>query len=74
MCLGVPLRLVEINGDTGVIESGGVRRKVNLSLVEGARVGDYVIVHAGFAITLMNEKEALESLKILQEYMEKIEE
>ncbi len=68
MCLAVPLRLIEVEGEYGIVESGGVKMKVNLSLVEGAKVGDYVIVHAGFAITLMDEKEAMESLKILSEY------
>jgi hydrogenase expression/formation protein HypC len=68
MCLAVPLKLIEVEGEDGVVESGGVKMKINLSLVQGAKVGDYVIVHAGFAITLMDEKEAMESLKVLAEY------
>jgi len=72
MCLAVPLKLIEVHDEYGVVESGGIKMKINLSLVEGAKVGDYVIVHAGFAITLMDEKEAMESLKILEEYEKSI--
>lgn len=67
MCLGVPLKLIEVDGETGIVEMGGVRRRVNLSLVEGVEAGKYVIVHAGFAITVMDEKEAEETLKLLNE-------
>lgn len=74
MCLGVPLKLLEVHGDTGVVEMGGVRRKVNLSLVPEVKTGNYVIVHAGFAITVMNEEEAEETLRLLNEIMEKTEE
>ena len=58
MCLAVPLRLIEINGAVGVGEFDGVRRKVQLTFVPNAKVGDYVIVHAGFAVELMDEEQA----------------
>ena len=67
MCLAVPLRLVETNEEIGIVEMGGIRRRVNLSFVENAKVGDYVIVHAGFAITIMDEKEAESTIKIIEE-------
>ena len=51
----------------GIIEVGGITRETNLILIEDAKVGDYVIVHAGFAIRKIDETEALESLKILHE-------
>lgn len=73
MCLAVPLKLIEVEGEYGIVESGGVKRKINISLVGDAKAGDYVIVHAGFAITVMDEKEALESLRVLQELEEKAE-
>ena len=58
MCLAVPLRLTEINGASGVGEFDGVRRKVQLTFVPNAKVGDYVIVHAGFAVEIMDEEQA----------------
>jgi hydrogenase expression/formation protein HypC len=57
------MRLVERNGDNGVISSSGIRRSVNLSLLVGARVGDYLLVHAGFAIERIKPKEARITLK-----------
>ena len=58
MCLAVPLRLIEINGAVGVGEFDGVRRKVQLTFVPNVKVGDYVIVHAGFAVEIMDEEQA----------------
>ena len=66
MCLGIPALVKERTGDTGKVDFGGTGREVNLSLVD-ARVGDYVIVHAGFAIQLMEEKDALETLDLFRE-------
>ena len=71
MCLAVPLKLVQVDGEHGVVEMGGIRRKVNLSFVEGARPGDYMVVHAGFAITRMDEAQAAETLRLLNECIEK---
>ena len=68
MCLGIPAKIIEIEGGShGKIERGGILRKINLSLIKDAKVGDWVIVHAGFAITKMDEKEAIETLKLLKE-------
>lgn len=67
MCLAIPGRLISINGETGVVESGGVKREVGLQLVPDARVGDYVLLHAGFAIQVVDEKEATETLALLEE-------
>lgn len=58
MCLAVPLKLISIDGQTGVGEFDGVRRKVQLTFVPKAKVGDYVIVHAGFAMEIMDEEQA----------------
>lgn len=70
MCLAVPLKLVEINNKIGTIESGGIQRKVNLSLVENPKRGDFVVVHAGFAISIMNQEEAEKTLDIIRECLE----
>ena len=60
MCLGIPMKVIEFAGHAGVVESGGVRRKTMLDLCPEARVGDWVIVHAGFAIHRMDEAAGLE--------------
>jgi hydrogenase expression/formation protein HypC len=73
MCLAVPLQLIQVDGEHGVVELGGIRRKVNLAFVEDARPGDYVVVHTGFAITRMDEAEAAETLRLLNECIEKAE-
>jgi hydrogenase expression/formation protein HypC len=73
MCLAVPLKLIQVDGEHGLVEIGGVRTKVNLSFVEDARPGDYVVVHTGFAITRMDEAEAAETLRLLSECIEKSE-
>ncbi len=70
MCLAVPLKLVEINNKIGTIESGGIQKKVNLSLVENPKCGDFVVVHAGFAISIMNQEEAEKTLDIIRECLE----
>ena len=67
MCLAVPCRIVSIEGDIATIEVAGVRREASLSLVDNATVGDYVIVHAGYAIHKIDETTAMESLKTLNE-------
>lgn len=69
MCLGVPGKILTINDNApplseGHVQFGGIRKTVNLSFVPDAQVGDYVIVHAGFAISRINEDEAQ---RVLQE-------
>ncbi len=72
MCLALPGKLVEINGNTGQVDFGGTKRSVKLDLVN-AGIGDYVIVHVGYAIEVLNEKEALESLKLWDEFLSQTE-
>ena len=67
MCLGIPMKILEIEGDMALAEITGVKRKISLQLVE-AEVGDYVIVHAGFAIQVLDEREAQETIELLQEF------
>ncbi len=67
MCLAIPSQIVEIENDMGVIDVAGVRRKASLLMIEEPAVGDWVIVHAGFAIKRIDESVALESLRYLRE-------
>lgn len=67
MCLAIPLRIAEINGKDGVGEANGLRRKIRLDFIREPQVGDYVIVHAGFAIERMSEQQALDNLRAIQE-------
>ena len=57
MCLGIPMKIVSIKSDNALVLAGGLKRSVNVSLLEGARAGEYVLVHAGFAIERVKTKE-----------------
>lgn len=70
MCLAVPARVIEISGDLARVDfGGGVIREVNISLVD-VEVGDYVLVHAGYAIQVLDEEEAEETLELWRELLE----
>ena len=67
MCLAIPSRIVKIENEMGVIDVEGIRREVSLLLLEDAVIGDYVIVHAGFAIKKIDATIAKESIDLLRE-------
>ena len=67
MCLAIPCKITDIENDTGTITFEGVTRRVSLLLLEDAKIGDYVIVHAGFAIHKIDESIAMETLNILRQ-------
>lgn len=67
MCLAVPAKIVEIEGSTATIDVEGVRRAANVSLVRDPRIGEYVIVHAGFAIQKWSEEDVKEWREIMNE-------
>jgi hydrogenase expression/formation protein HypC len=69
MCLAVPARVISVEGDQAQVDFGGAGRAVNISLVK-VEPGQYVIVHAGFAISVMDEAEARESLETWREFLE----
>ncbi len=67
MCLAVPMKVVEINGNAGVVEYSGIKREIGLMLLDDVKIDDWVIVHTGFAISKLDENEAQETLKLLKE-------
>lgn len=72
MCLAIPARVVQINRidpaiDTAVVELGGVMREVSIALVPEVEVGDYVLVHVGYAISKIDPQEAEETLRLMTE-------
>jgi len=70
MCLAIPGKLVEITGNNGVIDLYGVRRDVRLDLIDQPEVGDYVLVHAGFALEKTDESHAKELEYFLKQSIE----
>jgi hydrogenase expression/formation protein HypC len=69
MCLAIPSKIVDIQDGVAIIDVDGVKREASVLLLEDPKVGDYVIVHAGFAIHKIDEEEATETLRILREVM-----
>lgn len=71
MCLGVPGKIVDLYENNGLqmakVDFGGVFREACLSYVPEAKIGEYCIIHVGFAISLLSEKDALETLELLRE-------
>ena len=67
MCLAIPLQLIEINGSTAVGEAMGMRREIRVDFIDKPQIGDYVIVHAGFAIERLPEQQAMEDLAAWEE-------
>ena len=70
MCLAIPTLITSIEGTTARAEIGGVERTISLTLTPEARVGDYVLIHTGFAIGIVDEEEAQETLQLLKELAE----
>lgn len=64
MCVGIPSKIVSLNGEMAVIEVYGVQKEVSVVLLDDLSVGDYVIVHAGFALNKIDEAEAEEILRL----------
>lgn len=62
MCLAVPMKIESISGDYGIVNASGVRREIGLMLIDNPKIGDYVLVHAGFAIQKLDEEEARRTL------------
>jgi hydrogenase expression/formation protein HypC len=68
MCLAIPARIVELVGDEeAVVDLDGIRKRISVTFVDGASVGDYVIVHVGFALTRLDTEEAERTLALIAE-------
>ena len=72
MCLAIPMKVLSRDGNGGVVEANGVKYEINFSLLPDAKVDDYVIVHTGFAIQILDAEDADETLKLFKE-MEQLE-
>lgn len=70
MCVAIPLKIEEINGEEGIGIRDGVKRKIRLDFIKDPKPGEYVIVHAGFAIERMAESDALETIALVKEIEE----
>ena len=66
MCLGIPMKVIKIDGDEGTVESGGLKKRANFSLMKSVKLGDYILLHAGFAIEKIKESEARKTIKALK--------
>ena len=67
MCLAIPVLIKSIEDSEAEVEIGGIARRISLELTPEARVGDYAIVHTGYAINILDQEEARETLKLLEE-------
>jgi hydrogenase expression/formation protein HypC len=67
MCLSLPARVLTVEGEMAEVSVGGAVFRAGLQMVEGVKPGDYVLLHAGFAIEKLKEEEALETLRMLDE-------
>jgi hydrogenase expression/formation protein HypC len=67
MCLSIPARIVSIDGSMAEVSAGGTIFKAGIHMIENACIGDYILLHAGFAIQKISEKDAAETLKIIEE-------
>jgi hydrogenase expression/formation protein HypC len=67
MCLAVPAQVISLAGQEAEVDLGGVRRRISVVLTPDVRIGDYVLIHTGFAINVLDEEEARETLRLLQE-------
>ncbi len=68
MCLAIPGKLVErINEEKGLVDLGGVTKEIMLNFIPEVKVGDWIIIHTGFGLEILSEKDALETIELLQQ-------
>ncbi|AKG35612.1 HypC/HybG/HupF family hydrogenase formation chaperone [Paenibacillus durus] len=67
MCLAIPGEVASVSGDRAVVDITGIRREVSIALVDRVNVGDYLLVHAGCAIAIIDKQEAMETLELLRQ-------
>ncbi|MFX1562284.1 MAG: HypC/HybG/HupF family hydrogenase formation chaperone [Promethearchaeota archaeon] len=69
MCLAIPARVVSVEGNTATVDFGGVTRSVSIALLENVAIGEYVLVHTGYAIQKMDREEAEKTLELWREIL-----
>jgi hydrogenase expression/formation protein HypC len=67
MCLGIPMKIIEMEGLEAIAEAGGIRKRIRLDLLEGVQMGDFVLIHTGYAIEKLDPEEALETLELIKQ-------
>lgn len=67
MCIAIPTLIKSVDGQNAQVEIGGIERAISIALTPEAKVGDYVIVHTGFALSVLDEAEAQETLRMFAE-------
>ena len=67
MCLAIPMEIKKIDGNSAVAEAGGIRKEVRLDLLDGAEIGDYILIHTGYAIEKLDPAEARETLELIKQ-------
>ena len=67
MCLAIPMKVIKKDKDKAIVESNGLRRDINISLLKNVKIGNYVIVHAGFAIEKLDQMRAKETLSLFRQ-------
>lgn len=68
MCLSIPAKVEKIEGNMALVSVGGAEYNANIQMIEDVQVGDYILLHTGFAIQKIDEEEAIETLKTFQEF------
>ena len=74
MCLAVPLKLIELDGKNAVGEAMGMKRRVRVDFIDNPQLGEYVMVHAGFAIERLSEEQAMEDIQAWEEVQDALSE
>jgi hydrogenase expression/formation protein HypC len=69
MCYAIPAKILEIKGDTAKVDYDGVIKNTNVSLMDNVKEGEFVLIHAGFAIEKVSKKSAVESLKLMNDFL-----
>lgn len=70
MCLAIPGKILEINGNSALVDFDGIKQNVIIALIQNPEIGKYVIIHAGYAIEMINEQEAMEAIEQWKEIAE----
>jgi hydrogenase expression/formation protein HypC len=70
MCLSIPAKVEKIDGDMALVSVGGTKYNASLQMIEDVQVGDYILMHTGFAIQKLEPEEAMESIRVFQQYEE----